>query len=154
MSVSPPRKAKKQKLLIGRCEWFALPELKVSAIKAKIDTGAKTSSIHAFNISPFRDEEGVLCVHFDICPLQGTLRNKVRCAARVHDHRYIMSSNGQKEKRYIIQTQIQLADRSWKIQLSLSDREPLRYRMLIGREALRRRVLIDPSLSCHQGEMV
>ena len=137
------------KLLIGRFEWCALPQLAVPAIKAKIDTGAKTSAIHAFNIAPFF-EAGVACVKYDIHPLQSDDNHIIRCVSEVIDKRYIMSSNGHKEQRYVIATQIKLGGSMWPIELTLSNRDPLRFRLLLGREALNHKVIIDPSLSYNQ----
>lgn len=138
------------KLLIGRNEWCQAPDLNLPAIKAKIDTGAKTSSIHAFNIKPITKNDQAW-VTFDVHPIQGNEDLTIACSALVIDKRYIMSSNGHKEYRYIISTSLSIADRHWKIQLSLSNRDPLKFRMLLGREALNGHVLIDPSLHCHQG---
>lgn len=140
------------KLLFGRDEWFALPQLKLPAIKGKIDTGAKTSSIHAFNIST-KKVESKEYVLFDVHPIQGNVEIVRRCRALIEDRRLVMSSNGHKESRFVIKTLISIAEQCWEIEVTLSDREPLRYRMLIGREALKHRVLINPSLSCNQKKM-
>lgn len=151
MSV-PKQKRIGDKLLIGRHEWCQLPTLNIPAIKAKIDTGAKTSAIHASNIKHFT-KRGNHYVDFCIHPLQGTERVTINCKAPIIDERYIMSSNGHKEHRYVIATSLRLGDNLWPIELTLSNRDPLRYRMLLGREALDNRVLIDPSTSCHQGKL-
>lgn len=139
------------KLLVGRCEWCQIPGLKIPAIKAKIDTGARTSSIHAFNIEPIRRDDGREYVSFDIHPLQGSHEPTIRCIAPILDQRHIMSSNGHREHRYIILTSIKIANQHWDIELSLSNRDPLRFRMLLGRAALNGHVLVDPSITCHQG---
>ncbi|MHA7840276.1 MAG: ATP-dependent zinc protease family protein [Gammaproteobacteria bacterium] len=145
-------KKSNSKLLIGRSEWCQLPSLNIPAIKAKIDTGAKTSAIHAFNVKPF-STAGVLFVNFDILPLQNKKDIIIRCEAEVVDERYIMSSNGQKEHRYVIKSPLKMGDQCWDIELTLSNREPLRFRLLLGREALNNRVLIDPHLAYHQGNI-
>jgi len=137
------------KLLIGRDEWCQLPALHIPVIKAKIDTGAKTSAIHAFNIETFHKNHHKY-VRFDIHPIQTNDEILVTCEAPIIDTRYIMSSNGHREKRFVIMTQLKLNNEKWPIEFTLSNRDPLRYRMLLGREALGHRVLIDPSLSCHQ----
>ncbi len=137
------------KLLIGRCEWCTLPQLGVPAIKAKIDTGARTSSIHAFNIEPFFINEKKY-VRFDIHPLQQTDNILIKCQAPIADQRYITSSNGHREHRLVIVTTIVLGSISWDIEVTLSNRDPLRYRMLLGREALNHRVLIDPGICYKQ----
>lgn len=137
------------KLLIGRDEWCALPNFKLPAIKAKVDTGAKTSSLHAYNITT-KVLHNQKYVYFDIHPIQANNECSIRSKAKVIDERHIMSSNGHKELRYVIATTLKIANNLWKIELTLSNRDPLRYRMLLGREALAGRVLVDPSLSCNQ----
>lgn len=141
------------KLLIGRDEWCQLPALNIPAIKAKIDTGAKTSALHAVNIHT-TIENGTDYVCFDVHPVQRNDKCLIHCRAPIIDQRHIMSSNGHKEHRYVIKTTLAMGDQPWEIELTLSNRDPLRYRMLLGREAINDRVLIDPSLSCHQGKML
>lgn len=141
------------KLLIGRSEWCALPLLNIPLIKAKIDTGAKTSALHALNIE-CDYINGQPCVHYDIHPIQGNDEVIVRCTSLVVDRRMIMSSNGHKENRYVISTSLSLGAKTWPIELTLSNRAPLRFRLLLGREALNRRVMIDPNLNYHQGKPV
>lgn len=140
------------KLLIGRSEWCALPNLHIPAIKAKIDTGAKTSAIHAFNIERYT-KHGKPYARFDIHPIQSNEKVIVTAKAPIIDERFIMSSNGHMEHRYVISTALIMGDQRWKIELTLSNRDPLRYRMLLGREALNGRVLIDPNITCHQGKL-
>ena len=137
------------KLLLGRDEWCALPDLHIPAIKAKIDTGAKTSALHAFNIHVLKRHHKKI-IHFDIHPLQSDVSTLVSCIAPLADERHIMSSSGHIEHRYVILTTLQIASQAWEVEISLSNRDPLRYRMLLGREALVNRVLIDPTLTCHQ----
>lgn len=149
-AVCPANPAASQKrLLIGRHEWCELPDLHIPAIKAKIDTGAKTSSLHAFNIKLIKRHHRRY-VHFNIHPLQGDEKTLVSCVAPIIDEREITSSNGHKEHRYVIRTTLAINNQAWEIEVTLSNRDPLRYRLLLGREALNGRVLIDPSLSCHQ----
>jgi len=140
------------KLLVGRDEWCALPEFGIPAIKAKIDTGAKTSSLHAFNIETYTKRQQKY-VMFDIHPLQANNTCSRRVKAKVIDERYVMSSNGHKELRYVISTMLNIDVNSWEIELTLSNRDPLRYRLLLGREALDHRVLINTALSCNQGHI-
>jgi ribosomal protein S6--L-glutamate ligase len=142
----------KDKILIGWGEWCALPGLGVPAIKAKIDTGAKTSSIHAFNIEP-KTVRGKEYVHFNIHPLQRNDAVIVACKAPIIDRRLVMSSNGHKEHRFVIATILELAGQDWEIEITLSNRDPLTFRMLLGREALNGRVLIDPSHSLRHGNL-
>ncbi|PIQ43160.1 MAG: ATP-dependent zinc protease [Gammaproteobacteria bacterium CG11_big_fil_rev_8_21_14_0_20_46_22] len=138
-----------QKILIGWKEWCSLPELKIPAVKAKIDTGAKTSCIHAINIEPFK-KNTVDWVHFTIDPIQGDDTVLVKTNARIVDKRLITSSNGHKELRYIIHTTLRLGEVEWPIDISLSNRESMRFKMLLGRDALKHHTLIDPvKMHCH-----
>lgn len=136
----------KNKLLIGRSEWCGLPDLKIKKIKAKIDTGAKTSAIHAFNMRIVKKSNKKL-IYFDVYPLQRNQTKLVHCHAPLIDTRKVMSSSGHKENRYVILTTLNIGDQSWAIEVTLSNRDPLQYRMILGREALSNRVLIDPSVT-------
>lgn len=138
------------KLLIGRNEWCQLPDLNIPAIKAKIDTGAKTSAIHAFNIKPIQIK-GKDYVKFDVHPVQGRDDIIVSCKSLIHDERLIMSSNGHKEHRFVITTPLRIGNKIWDIELTLSNRDPLRYRMLLGREALNNRTFIYSGITCNHG---
>lgn len=139
------------KILVGRCEWCSLPELEIPQIKAKIDTGARTSALHAFDIhAEFIDNKKV--VFFKVHPIQGNNLLTHSCRALVIDERAIMSSNGHKEHRYIIQTTLKIGEHHYSIQLSLSNRDPLTFRLLLGREALNKRMIVDPSLVYQQGK--
>ncbi len=133
-------------LRIGWREWVRLADLGVAAIKAKIDTGARTSVLHAFAIEPFR-RAGALWVRFEVQPMQrsGTLR--IKCEAPAIDERAVRNSGGQVERRYIIETHVALGDRSWPIELALANRDQMGFRMLLGRTALEGRALIEPGRS-------
>lgn len=137
---------KPKRQIIGWREWVGLPDLRVSAIKAKIDTGARTSAIHAWNITEHEEPDGPW-VSFDLHPEQRNNKIIVPCRARIHDRRKIRSSNGQIETRIIIQTTLQLGENTWPIDISLTNRDAMGFRMLLGRAALRRRVRIDPGRS-------
>ncbi len=134
------------KIIVGCEEWCGFPELNVPAIKARVDSGAKTSSIHAFNIKTFK-RHGATWVGFDIHPLQHDRKTTVRCESPVIDRRLIKSSNGTSEKRYVIRSKMQIADAEWEINLTLTNRDSMGYRMLLGREAMHGRVIVDPSIS-------
>ncbi len=131
------------KVIIGKEEWCALPELGLPAIKARIDTGAKTSSLHAFNIHPF-EADGKKYVHFDIHPLQDNRKVIQSCRGLVVDKRAVKSSSGEKETRHVIKTPLTLGGETWDIEVTLTNRDSMGFRMLIGREAMKERVLIDP----------
>lgn len=134
-----------EKIRIGWREWCQLPELGIPWIKAKVDTGAKTSAIHAFDIYPYKKKR-IDYVSFKVAPIQGNSQIVIKCHAEVVDRRHIMSSNGIKELRFVIASELGMGetDRCWKIHLSLSNRDPLKFRMLLGRDALANRVVIDP----------
>lgn len=134
------------KIVIGKEEWCGLPELGLPAIKARIDSGAKTSSIHAFNIHTFV-EGAKKYVHFDIHPIQNNRQIVHSCRGVVVDRRDVKSSSGEKEKRHVIKTPVTLGGESWEIEVTLTNRDAMGYRMLIGREAMKERVLIDPDSS-------
>jgi len=137
---------KYEKFLIGWEEWCALPDLHLPAIKAKIDTGARTSAIHAFDIKTYHHHHE-LWVKFCIHPLQKNKKLTKRCKAKVIDKRYVMSSNGHKESRYVIETRLTMNGHTWPIEVTLSNRDPLAFRMLLGREAMCGHVIIDPMKS-------
>ncbi|MEO1136308.1 MAG: RimK/LysX family protein [Pseudomonadota bacterium] len=148
MVESPDRKKKKKRdrPLIGWREWAGLPDFEISGINAKIDTGAKSSAIHAFRIKEVM-LDGEPHVEFYLHPVQRRKTPEIFCRAPVVDMRVIRSSNGQEEERYVIATKLRLGDRSWKIDLTLANRDAMGFRMLIGRDALRRKFLIDPGAS-------
>ncbi len=135
-----------KKIVIGKEEWCSLPELGLSRIKARIDSGAKTSSIHALNIRPFK-EKGRQYVSFDINPIQNNRKLTKSCKALLVDRREVKSSSGEKEKRYVIKTDVILGNEKWPIEITLTNRDSMGYRMLLGREAMKERVLIDPDTS-------
>ncbi len=132
--------------LIGWREWLALPELGISAIKAKIDTGARTSALHAFYVERFA-QHGVDMVRFGIHPLQKRSDYALQCEARLVDRCTVTDSGGHREKRYVIETALVARDMTLPIRLTLTNRDTMRFRMLLGRTALERRFLVDPAKS-------
>ena len=139
------------KMIIGCEEWCAFPSLEIPAVKARVDSGAKTSSLHAINIKKFK-RDGEHWVKFDVHPLQKNRKTKVQCEERILDHRVIKSSSGDKEKRPVIQTLLTLGEHTWQVEVTLTDRDSMGYRMLLGREAMIGRVLIDPEGECLFGD--
>tara|TARA_B100001989_G_C24546459_1_gene471140 strand:+ start:1183 stop:2553 length:1371 start_codon:yes stop_codon:yes gene_type:complete len=135
-----------KKVVIGKEEWCSLPELGLPTIKARIDSGAKTSSLHAFNINTF-EKDGKKYAHFDIHPVQGNRKIIQSCRGLIVDKRSVKSSSGDKEQRLVIRTPIVMGDESWNIEITLTNRDSMGYRMLIGREAMAGRTLIDPDAS-------
>ena len=140
------------KIVIGSEEWCSFPALGIPAIMARVDSGAKTSSIHAFNIQKFR-RDGESWVSFEVHPLQNNRRVVIRCERPVIDKRVVKSSSGISETRYVISSTIKAGDEAWDIELTLANRDSMGYRMLLGREAMSGRMLVDPSLSLCLGEV-
>lgn len=136
----------KLKPILGWREWVTLPELHVLAIKVKVDSGAKTSALHASDIEYFR-RGNKDWVKFKIYPLQKSERKAQIVKKEVIDMRTIRSSVGVETHRPIIRTEIRLAGQSWEIELSLVDRDIMGFRMLLGREALKKGFLINPNKS-------
>lgn len=140
------------KLVVGCEEWFSFPGLGLPAIKARVDSGAKTSSMHAFNIQAFR-RAGLSWVSFEVHPLQGDRKTVIRCEQPVVDKRVVKSSSGVAETRYVIAATIKAGEHAWDIELTLANRDSMGYRMLLGREAMIGRVIVDPSLSFCLGQV-
>jgi hypothetical protein len=132
------------KIIIGRLESIALPELGIDNLEVRVDTGAKTSSLHVDNIKK-SVVEGVHQVTFDIHPDAHNVDRIVTCTAPINDIRKVKSSNGTSEERYVIETTIKLGNESWAIEITLTDRSDMSYLMLFGREAIGERFLVDPS---------
>ena len=140
------KKTSDQRLIVGWREWAQLPEFGVELIKVKIDTGAKTSAIHAFDISPFT-YMGNDWVQFDIHPIQDNDLIIHTCACPLVDYRWITSSTGHRQRRFVIQTSLRIGGFSSRIEISLANRDEMGFRMLIGRNALKDDVLVDPNHS-------
>jgi hypothetical protein len=133
--------------MLGWREWVALPELGIDSIKAKVDTGARTSCLHAFYVDPLR-RRGKSYVRFGVHPLQGDRSQVLHCEAEVADQRQVTDSGGHRELRYVIQTRLQLLDYDDAIELTLTNRDTMRFRMLLGRTAMAKAGFgVDPSRS-------
>ena len=133
-----------EQFVLGWEEWAGLPLLGLPSLKAKIDTGAKTSALHAQSIEPI-DDAGVASVRFVVQPVPRRPSISVVCVAAIHDERIVTSSNGEPEQRYVIATQLEVGDRRWPIELTLTNRESMRFRMLIGRQAMGPGIIVEPS---------
>lgn len=138
--------------IIGWREWTSLPDLGLIAIKGKVDTGAKTSSLHAFDIA-LEKKGAKTYVNFKVHPIQGDFTVVINCRAPLVDIRSVTDSGGHKEDRYVIKTTIVLGNIKKKIELTLSNRETMKFRMLIGRAALKQ-FYIDPSQSYLTGRSI
>ena len=140
------KKTKTPKPRIGWREWLSLPELGIGAVKAKIDTGARTSALHAVDFEVDAGEEHDW-ISFTVHPHQRDDDEAVRCRAPLIDRRRVTSSSGQRQKRPVIATPVIIGPHSWTIEITLTARTDMRFRMLLGRHALRRRFLVDPGRS-------
>jgi hypothetical protein len=137
--------------IIGWREWVDLPDLGLTAIKAKIDTGAKTSSLHAFDIRVIQKPGKKAYVHFKVHPLQQDSSLVESCKALLVDQRTVTDSGGHREERFVIRTTMSLGGFRKRIELTLTNRESMKYRMLIGRSALKQ-FYIDPTQSYLTGK--
>jgi hypothetical protein len=131
--------------IIGWREWLALPELGVPGVKVKIDTGARTSALHVADLEPF-EEHGRLRTRFTLHPLRKRPDIAIVCTATVIDQRVVSDSGGHRERRYVIRTPVELGSRQWPIELTLTNREDMLFRMLLGRTAMAG-LLVDPRRS-------
>lgn len=133
-------------MIVGWREWVSLPDLGIKSIKSKMDTGARTSTLHTYFIEQIEASEKPM-VRFGVHPMQKSDKNGIICTADIIDQRRIVDSGGHSELRYIIRTSILIGDQKWPIDLSLTNREQMRFRLLIGRTALSDRLIIDPQVS-------
>ncbi len=141
-----PKKKIHHRPFIGWREWVSLPELGIASIKAKIDTGARTSALHAFALHPFR-EGNQDKIRFDMHPQQRNDQIIITCVADIIDQREVTDSGGHREMRYVIRTPITLGQKTWPIEITLTERDSMLFRMLLGRSAIRRKFNIDPAKS-------
>lgn len=142
MSASP--------LQIGWREWLSLPDLGVARIKAKVDTGARTSALHTFDLEPFR-ERGAPMVRFKVHPLQKRSDPVIVGVAPVIDQRWVSDSGGHRERRYVIETRVLLGDDDWRVEMTLTNRDTMHFRVLLGRTAMHGRFCVDPAASFLMG---
>jgi hypothetical protein len=131
---------------LGWREWAALPELGINRIKGKVDTGARTSTLHAYFVEPY-EENGVAMVRFGIHPLQRRTDIERLCSAPIHDRRWVSDSGGHREQRYIIRTTLRLGGREWPVEMTLTNRDSMTFRLLIGRTALDSHFCVHPDRS-------
>lgn len=141
----------KGKPTIGWREWVTLPELGVRAIKVKIDTGARTSALHVFDLRHVRFK-GKKMVRFRIHPLQRSKKKTVSVRVPIVDRRTVRSSFGTEQKRTVIRTLLEISDRRWPIEVTLACRDAMGFRMILGREAIRGRFSVDPGRSFLTGK--
>jgi len=133
-------------LALGWREWVRLPALGIPAIRAKLDTGARSSALHVVRLESF-ERGGRRWVRFAVDPDPDTPDRVLEAETRIHDERLVRASSGHEERRLVIRTKLEIDGRAWEIDLTLASREMMRFRMLIGREALRGRAVVDPARS-------
>ena len=139
------------KSTIGWREWVRLPDLGGVLVKAKVDTGARTSSLHAYDLTEI-DRDGETWIDFRFHPIQRDTDTVASGSARLIDRRLVTASNGLSELRPVVETEIQIDDRRLPIELTLTRRDEMGFRMLLGRRAVRDHFLIDPKRSFRGSE--
>ena len=137
---------------LGWREWISLPTLGIQNLLAKVDTGAKTCALHAFYVDPF-DNEGEEWIRFGLHPLRKSKKKVIHCSARINDFRSVRDSGGNEEKRYTIETPVILGENTFFCEMTLTNRDSMRYRFLLGRNALRIKYLVNPARSCVLGKV-
>lgn len=138
-------------ITLGWREWVGLKELNIPAIKAKVDTGARTSALHAFEVREY-SENGVQRVEFKIHPNQRDSDTVAVCDAAVVDERVVTDSGGHSEERWVIVTELTVGGFSWPIEITLTSRDDMRFRMLLGRTAMEGKAMVDPQRSYAVGK--
>ncbi len=135
-----------KRITIGWREWVSLPDLGINRIKAKIDTGARTSALHAFHLEHAR-VKGVDGLRIGVHPLQKRSDIEHFFFAEIVDERWVTDSGGHREKRYVISSELLLSELRWPIELTLTNRDSMRFRLLLGRTAMHERIMIKPDQS-------
>lgn len=133
-------------LTLGWREWVGLPQLGLPSIKAKVDTGARTSTLHAFEVKPFV-ENGSHKVEFKIHPQQKNTERVIVCFADIVDQRPVTDSGGHREQRWVISTPLSIGPYTWPIEITLTSRNSMMFRMLLGRTAMRGLAVVNPAKS-------
>lgn len=137
--------------MIGWREWVKLPSLGIERIKVKVDTGARTSSLHVLDLEEFT-RRGKAWVRFKVHPIQRTTKQTIQSESPVLEYRSVRNSGGKASLRPVIVTNVLLLGNSWPVELTLANRDEMGFRMLLGREAIRQRFLVDSGGSYYNGK--
>ena len=147
------QRSEKQREVIGWREWVSLPDLGLKSIKAKVDTGARTSSLHAYDVEEFK-RGGRKMIRFVLHPEQRSVKETVHTEAPLIDHRRVKPSSGHSELRPVILTTVELMGQRWEVEFTLTRRDEMGFRMLLGRQAMRGRFVVDPGRSYLNGKRI
>ena len=138
-------------MVIGWREWVGFPDLGIPQIKAKVDTGARTSCLHAFLVQPF-ERDGAPWIRFDIHPNQRSNTEVLSCEAPVLEQRLVRDSGGHEELRYVIETTVSIGERMHTVEVTLTDRDSMKFRVLLGRTAMAGQYIVNPDRSYLKGK--
>jgi hypothetical protein len=150
VAASSKDKKMEERTTLGWREWIGFPDLGIPQIKAKVDTGARTSCLHAFMVKPF-ERDGEAWVRFDIHPIQRNTDEVIRCEAPLLEKRRVRDSGGHEELRFVIRTVISIGDQRIDAEVTLTDRDTMKFRVLLGRTAMRGHFVVDPGRSYMSG---
>ena len=145
--TSDDRPTRSARQIIGWREWVGLPELGIRRLKAKIDTGARTSALHAFSVEAYTEDDGCEWVRFGVHPRQHSVEKEVYCQAPIVDRRLVRDSGGHQEERIVIATVATMGEYRFPLELTLTARDDMLFRMLLGRTAMRGLFVVDPARS-------